>query len=162
MEQGQVFCIMNESLFQVPRIQNDHGLSSIKEMYTIADTPEELAAALGIDPEGLRATLEQYGEYVRSGVDEEFGKAASALTSDFSEGPYYGVKAVTENHTVYGGIKTDNSARVLRADGSIIPGLYAAGEVALFKTAGRSPLPESIDMGRVAVGNAIETVISVQ
>ena len=45
MEQGQVFCIMNESLFQVPRIQNDHGLSSIKEMYTIADTPEELAAA---------------------------------------------------------------------------------------------------------------------
>lgn len=121
MEQGQVFCIMNESLFQVPRIQNDHGLSSIKEMYTIADTPEELAAALGIDPEGLRATLEQYGEYVRSGVDEAFGKAASALTSDFSEGPYYGVKAVTENHTVYGGIKTDNSARVLRADGSIIP-----------------------------------------
>ena len=45
---------------------------------------------------------------------------------------------------------------MLREDGSVIEGLYAAGEVACFKTGGRAPLPESIDMGRVAVRTIAE------
>ena len=150
MEQGQVFCIMDETVMNQGKTKNDTGLSNIREMYVICDTIEELAAELGIDPEGLAATVQRYGEFVRNGVDEDFGKAATALTGDFSAGPYYGVKANVENHTVYGGIEIDNSGRVLREDGTVIEGLYAAGELAMFKTAGRAPLPECIDMGRVA------------
>ncbi|MDO4547999.1 MAG: FAD-binding protein, partial [Clostridia bacterium] len=150
MEEGQVFCIMDETVMNQGRIKNDTGLSNITEMYTICDTLEELAAELGIDPAGLVATAERYGEFVRNGVDEDFGKAATGLTGDFSKGPYYGVKANVENHTVYGGIEIDNNGHVLDESGDIIGGLYAAGEVAMFKTGGRAPLPECVDMGREA------------
>ena len=55
-----------------------------------------------------------------------------------------------ENHTVYGGVVVDNDMRVLDANGEVIEGLLGAGEFACFKTAGRGPLSEAIDMGRVA------------
>lgn len=149
MKQDQVFCIMDSVVFSDGRVASDTGLSNIVEMYTVCDTLDELAVELGIDPAGLAATAERYGEFVRNGVDEDYGKAASSLTGDFTKGPFYGVKANVENHTVYGGIEVDNGGHVLREDGSVIDGLYAAGELIMFKTGGRCPLPETVDMGRI-------------
>jgi fumarate reductase flavoprotein subunit len=153
MEQAEVFCILDATLMESDRVRGDIGLSSIREMYTKADTVEELANKLGINAANLKETIATYGEYVRKGADEQFGKPSTALTSELSTSPYYGVKSKVENHLVFGGLNIDNGAHVLRDDGSIVEGLYAVGETALFKEAGRSPLSYSIDTGRLAVAS---------
>ena len=149
LAQEKAYCIMNEDLFNVPGIKNGHGLSCIKEMYIIRDTIEELAEAIGVPADNLKATVERYGEFVRNGKDEDFGKSANALTSDFSKGPYYVVAAQPENHTVYGGITTHIDMQVLREDGSAASGLYSAGEINCAKIP-RLNLSMTIDQGRVA------------
>ena len=146
--QGDVWCIMDEATFTAPAVATDVGGNP--DMYVICDTLEELAYELGIDAEGLKATAERYGEFVHNKVDEDFGKAENGLVGDYSVGPFYGLKAVVENHTNYGGIATDLNARVLNKDGEAIEGLFAAGEVACLKTPGRGPLSEAIDLGRIA------------
>lgn len=154
-QDGDVFAILDQAIMDRPEIKNDHGLSNILAMYEVADTLEELAQKLGINPAGLVKTVEEYGSYVQSGEDLAFGKSKDILTSDFSSGPYYGVKAVSETHTNYGGVVTDIYSRALKADGTPIPGLYAAGEVARFLDAGRAPFTTSIHMGRVAAQTAL-------
>lgn len=146
--QGDVWLLMDEATFTAPAVATDIGGNP--DMYVICDTLEELAVELGIDAEGLKTTAERYGEFVRNGVDEDFGKAKSGLVGDFSKGPYYGVKTVIENHTVYGGVVVNNDAQVLNANGEVIEGLLGAGEFVCFKTPGRGPLAEAIDFGRIA------------
>ncbi|NLJ58622.1 MAG: FAD-dependent oxidoreductase, partial [Tissierellia bacterium] len=73
-ENSTVYTIMDQTIMDLDVIKNDHGLSNIIEMYEVADTVEELAEKLGIDPEGLRTTIDNYGSYVRNGEDLEFGK----------------------------------------------------------------------------------------
>lgn len=146
--QDACWMIMDDATFNTTSILTD--ISGNPDMYVIRDTLDELASELGIDPEGLKATAARYGEFVRNGVDEDFAKEKIALVGDFSKGPYYGVKTVIENHTSYGGLSIDNQARVLNEQGEPIEGLLAAGEVACFKTAGRCPLSETIDFGRIA------------
>ena len=149
LDQDEVFCIADQAIMDIPSVKADVGLSANMELYTVADTVEELAEKLGLDPEALAETISTYGEYVRNGEDLEFGKGAAFLTSDFSTGPYYAVKVSPELHTNFGGIVTDADTHVLNSDGGIIPGLFAAGECA------SSPLQRNnntlcVEMGRVA------------
>ena len=44
-----------------------------------------------------------------------------------AEAPFYAVPDHPGDVGTYGGVVTDEHARVLRADGSVIPGLYATG-----------------------------------
>jgi len=106
-----------------------------------ADTIEGLAEACGIPPAALRATTDRFNAFARSGVDEDFGRGASAydqFLGDYThrpnpslgaveQGPFYAVQVVPGDVGTFGGVVTDAHARVLRADGSAIPGLYATG-----------------------------------
>lgn len=91
-----------------------------------ADTIEDLAKLLEIDPGVLAAELDAYNAVCESGVDEEFGKEAQYLIP-MHEGPYYGVLAYAFIRAIAGGLKTNRNFEVVREDGSSIPGLYAAG-----------------------------------
>jgi fumarate reductase flavoprotein subunit len=135
--QDAVFCIMDQEMMNLEVIREDHGCSNIIEMYEIANTPEELAGKLGIDPVGLSATVERYRRFVASGRDAEFNKSPLKMRSRFITPPYYGVKSIIENHTNHGGILVDEDLRVLNAQGNPIPGLYAIGE-AIADTGGGS------------------------
>ncbi len=87
---------------------------------------KELAEAIGIDAETLEKTVDSYNEICKSGVDEQYQKDPMYLIP-VSEGPYYAVKGQTVALGGLGGIRTNSRLNVTRADGSIIPGLYAAG-----------------------------------
>jgi 3-oxosteroid 1-dehydrogenase len=105
------------------------------------DTIEELAAQLNIKPQTLRATVDRFNGFVASGKDEDFHRGAraydrwlgdpyhkpSATLGSISEGPFYAVPVVPGDVGTYGGVVTDEFARVLREDGSVISGLYATG-----------------------------------
>lgn len=95
----------------------------------VADSIEELAEKIGCEPATLRKTFDRYCELVEKGVDEDFGKPAEFLHP--IQGPKYAALRLHPCVTVsFGGLETDNAARVLKPDGSYIPNLFAAGEVA--------------------------------
>jgi 3-oxosteroid 1-dehydrogenase len=106
-----------------------------------AGTLAGLAEKIGVPAEALEATVERFNGFARTGVDEDFHRGESAYDKYYSDpkvtpncslhtidqAPYYAVKIVPGDLGTKGGLVTDERARVLRADGSVIEGLYAAG-----------------------------------
>ena len=94
-----------------------------------ADTPEELAALIGIEPQALRATIERYNQYCRDGFDRECFKEPQDLIP-FGKAPYYAVCAKLGTDGAFGGIQVNENMQAYRADGSLIDGLYVTGDFA--------------------------------
>ena len=106
-----------------------------------ADTIEELAGICGIDPTGLKKTVERFNGFCRTGVDEDYGRGSrefdrahgdptikpNACLGPIEQGPFYAVAMYPADVGTAGGVVTDQFARVLKEDGSVIPGLYATG-----------------------------------
>ncbi len=105
-----------------------------------ADDLAGLAAAAGVDGDGLVKTVARFNEFAASGRDEDFGRGDSAYDRYYGDPrlanpnlaplerpPFYAVKIVPGDLGTKGGLVTDARARVLRADGTVIEGLYAAG-----------------------------------
>lgn len=83
----------------------------------------ELAAAIGADAATFEKTISEYQAAIEKGEDK-FNR--SHLPANF-DGPYYAVKITGEIRHTQGGMATDVAGHVLRADKSLIKGLYAAG-----------------------------------
>jgi len=108
-----------------------------------AETLVELAVKIGVPADSLVATIERFNDFAKSGVDEDFHRGESAYDKYYSDptvtpncslapiakGPFYAVTIVPGDLGTKGGLLTDEHAQVLREDGSVIPGLYAAGNV---------------------------------
>ncbi len=106
-----------------------------------ADSIEDLARACGLDPKALRGTVERFNGFARSGRDEDFHRGESAYDNFFGDPkvgpnhnlgaiekpPFYAVRLYPGDVGTAGGLVTDEYARVLRDDGSVIEGLYATG-----------------------------------
>ncbi len=106
-----------------------------------AATVEGLATAIGVPPATLRATVTRFNAQARTGTDADFGRGVSVYDHYYTDPavlpnsclaslwlpPYYAFKIVPGDLGTKGGMVTDARARVLRPDGSVIPGLYAAG-----------------------------------
>jgi 3-oxosteroid 1-dehydrogenase len=106
-----------------------------------APTVEELAARLDMDPARLRGTVDRFNGFARSGVDGDFGRGNSAYDRYYGDptvrpnpnlgplekGPFTAYRVVIGDLGTKGGVVTDAEGRALREDGSVIPGLYAAG-----------------------------------
>lgn len=99
-----------------------------KGMTVKADTVEELAKAIGVPEANLKATVESWNKYVADKNDTEFGRK-TGMDRDMSKAPYYAIKVSPGIHHTMGGLKINTNTEVLKADGTAIPGLYAAGEV---------------------------------
>ena len=93
------------------------------------NTLEELAKLTGIPPESLKESLARYNAQQKAGVDEDFGRSATEMTAVLETSPFYAVRVTPAIHHTMGGLSVDTDTRVLKADGTPIPGLYAAGEV---------------------------------
>ena len=106
-----------------------------------ADSIAELAKMCGLDPAALQATVDRYNGQVRTGKDEDFSRGARAYDrflgdgyhkhhstlGTIEKGPFYAAQIYPGDVGTYGGVVTDDHARVLRVDGSVIEGLYATG-----------------------------------
>lgn len=92
-----------------------------------ADTIEDLANAMGVDPAALSDSVARYNEACASGKDEDFGKDAAYLTA-IETAPYYAVRIYVCTGGTIGGVRTNADYQVIREDGSVIGGLYAGGE----------------------------------
>ena len=100
-----------------------------------------LAQAAGVAADGLAKTVTRFNEFAAAGRDEEFGRGESAYDRYYGDPrvrpnpnlaplarpPFYAARIVPGDLGTKGGLRTDSRARVLREDGTVISGLYAAG-----------------------------------
>ena len=100
----------------------------IKKGYTkTGATYEELAKELDIDPVAFANTMETWNSYVEAKNDPDFGRTSFA--NPLNNGPYYAIKVTAGVHHTMGGVTINSATEVLKEDGTVIPGLFAAGEV---------------------------------
>ncbi|HZU62846.1 MAG TPA: FAD-binding protein [Novosphingobium sp.] len=107
----------------------------------VADTLDELARKAGIDPAGLADEVAKFNTYCQTGKDLDFNRGGRGYDNWFGDptvkpnpnlgqiarGPFYAMELVPGDVGTSGGIVTDEHARALRGDGSVIEGLYATG-----------------------------------
>lgn len=90
-----------------------------------ADTLDELAEMLGIDAEGLSATVEEYNQICADGYDP-LGKSAEYL-QPIQTAPFYAAQYYPSAYGTLGGVTVDEELQVLDDEGAAIGGLFAAG-----------------------------------
>lgn len=93
------------------------------------DTLDEMAQLTGLDAETLKATVARYNELCDAGEDADFAKPAEYMKR--VDAPYYMMRMPLIVTDGYDGVKIDTNAQALRADGTPIQGLYAAGSCAV-------------------------------
>lgn len=117
------------------------------------NTLRELAAKAGIDADALEAEVKRYNAFAETGVDLDFKKGGNELerrsgdpqqkpnpnVGPLSHAPFYAVKLLPGDFSTLAGLRTDAQARVIDAQGRVIPGLYAAGNDNSTMAGGNSP-----------------------
>lgn len=115
-------------------------LKKMGELVT-ADTIEELADKMKVDKSTFLTTIERFNGFAHEGIDRDYGRGRTAYDRYYSnplvkpnpnlgtieKGPFTAQKIYPGDLGTKGGLVTDEWARVLRKDGSIIEGLYSAG-----------------------------------
>ncbi len=111
------------------------------DFLTRANTLDELASKMGINPSVLSQTVDRFNVDARNGVDRDFHRGETAFDKFYGDpdvepnpcmapiekAPFYGLTVVPGELGTKGGLETDEFARVLTSTGETIPGLYATG-----------------------------------
>ena len=126
----------------------------------ISDSWDDIAEFMGMAPEVLKNTIDEYNAACDKGRDDVFIKAADSLVP-LRTPPYYAIRCYLSLLVTHGGIRINHRTEVVDDRENSIPGLYAAGVEAAGKEAGtyNSALPGhslgfSVHSGRIAGENA--------
>jgi len=142
---GYVWAISDKASLEAKGVVRGLGMEFIT-----ADTFEELGEKMGLDAAAVAETLNNYNSYVDAGHDPEFGRLLLAKL----EAPYCAVAVVPCEIITYGGIARNANAEVIRADGTVIPGLYTAGEASANSAYMGFTLTNAYAWGRIAGAGA--------
>jgi fumarate reductase flavoprotein subunit len=146
------------NLDKVLRTELEKGTTEIFE----ADSIEELAKKLGIEPAVLKATVDEYNRFCEKGHDDLFAKDPRHLRP--IRGPrFYAIRVRTVTLGTLGGIKINERMEVVDKKDEAIPGLYAGGEDAAGMCGDSYPLniasggssAFAVTSGRIAAKNAL-------
>ncbi|KAL3584388.1 hypothetical protein FPOAC2_14477 [Fusarium poae] len=133
-----------------------------------SDTIDGLAEQIGVPKHSLQATVSEWNTMCHQGIDKHFHRGEdryqqfigdptvvpNPCMGPVKESPFYAIRIFPGDAGTRGGLRTDQHARVLRADGSVISGLFAGGNasVALLGTQGvGTTLAPAMTEGFVAV-----------
>ncbi|MBP1762530.1 MAG: flavocytochrome c [Firmicutes bacterium] len=91
---------------------------------------EELAGKYKIPQDALKETLSRYNSFIANGEDLDFKKLDIKNYLPIEKPPFYAVRLWPKIHHCMGGIMVNKECQVMNLDSKVIPGLYAAGEIA--------------------------------
>ncbi|SDE11279.1 FAD-dependent oxidoreductase [Nocardioides lianchengensis] len=126
-EGGRGWIVLDERVHEACLSFTDYRDTVESGVTRTADDAAALAAAIEVDPEVLAATLEAARASAADGTPDEHGRTRWEAPL---EAPYRAVPVTPALFHTQGGLVVDEHARVLRADGSAVPGLYASGGAA--------------------------------
>lgn len=139
---GYAYYIYDQNLYDSSYRLRKHTKQGL---HIKADTLEELAKKINIPYETLLKTKEEYNKGVRGEMKDKFRE--KPFNREFkNEGPYYAAKVESAIHMTKGGVVANEKTEVLKNDGKIAKGLYAAGEV----TNTSAAYSASVIFGRIA------------
>ena len=147
----------------LPLVPDWFQRSGVRQILKKGKTVEDLARNMGVDAGLLAATVARFNQFAPDGVDPDFdrGKAAydmmygdprvtpNPCLRPLAKGPFYAMPIYPGDIGTNGGLRTDDKARVVRADGKAIGGLYAIGNNAA------SVMGESYPGAGVTIGPAL-------
>ncbi len=123
---GFVWDIYDQRLHDLGMKFDDYREAVNAQAIISAETIEALATEIGLKPETLSKTLDEYHSHAKGGTIDPFGRTDCQTL----KGPFFAVKVTGALFHTQGGLKVDMNARVLHKDGSAITNLYAGGGVA--------------------------------
>lgn len=150
---GYVWAISDEATINELKIKRASDMEYIK-----ANSIEELAKLTGVNAAGLTETINNYNSYAQAGFDPEFKRTASEGMTKLTA-PYVALSVVPCEIITYGGIVRNEWAEVLRADGSIIEGLYVAGEASANSSYMGFTVSNAFTWGRIAGQSAADYIL---
>lgn len=157
-EGGYAYLIFDQQVFD--------NLSTIKD-YMKADIVEdeenlaELADDIHVDEATLIQTIADWNKTITDKTTDPFNRT-TGKDQTISKAPYYAVKVAPAIYHTMGGVEINTKAEVLSTNQSVIPGLFAAGEVTGGvhgeSRIGGNAIAEVIVFGRIAGQSAVEYV----
>jgi fumarate reductase flavoprotein subunit len=129
LAQGEyAYALFDQRIFDIAMQEEEfaelHAHGGLKTGNTVA----EVARVQGLDGEVAEESVAAYSDAARRGADDPFGRTAFGLAP--LQAPFYSCRVVPALFHTQGGLKVDNDGRVLRRDGSPVPGLFAGGGAA--------------------------------
>lgn len=103
---------------------------TLSELASIINSHAYKGNHINMQEEKLISTIKQHNEYVKNGLDPDFGKVIDKnVMMTIDQGPYYAIPQWPSVHHTMGGLTINEKTEVQDVWGKIIPHLYAAGEV---------------------------------
>ena len=106
---------------------NEYEAFTKQGIMTTCDDLKCVADFTKIPFDQLQKTVKRVSDMAGKGNDKDFNHRAGLM--DMQQGKYYVIKAVPSTHHTMGGVRINEKAEALTAEGKVIPGLWAAGEV---------------------------------
>ncbi|KAI9148338.1 3-ketosteroid 1-dehydrogenase helE [Paramyrothecium foliicola] len=144
-----------------------------------ANTIQDLAGQIGVDPKSLEATVTNWNAACKIGEDPDFGRGSDAYQryigdpglglnpqmGPIHKGPFYATRVYAGNAGTRGGLVIDEHSRVIKNDGTAIRGLYAAGNAAASFITGSPPgagatLGPAITFAYLAVQHMVSGIVN--
>ena len=161
--QGLAYQIFDGKVIERKLLRDEYNIPEVTRFE--ANTIEELAVGLDIDPQGLVEEIEAYNKAVRTDIEYnptikdgrcteglEVNKTNWAETIDTP--PYVGYAVTTGISFTFGGVKINNRGQIMNSSLEPIPGLYAAGEMVgglfYYNYPGGSGLSAGMTFGKLA------------
>ena len=106
---------------------NEYEAFTKQGVMTTCDDLKCIADFTKIPFDQLQKTVKRVSDMAGKGNDKDFNHRSGLV--DMQQGKYYVIKAVPSTHHTMGGVRINEKAEALTAEGKVIPGLWAAGEV---------------------------------
>lgn len=169
MTQNTMYTVFDRTILETTLADNPDVLAEVDSAsepdLAIADTLEEAAEQLGLNPTTLRTTVDQYNDLCNLGEDTDFGKSAQ-LIIPIENPPFYIGKLSQYYLVAIGGIECDINGQCLGAGKQPIPGLYAVGTDGCMLYRNIYPIniggtcnANNINSGRMAADHAHSTYV---
>lgn len=150
---GYVWAISDEATVTEKEIKRGLDMEFVK-----ADTVEELAEKIGVEAAALQETIDSYNKAAAEGFDPAFKRTADQGMTAL-KAPYIANAVVPCEIITYGGVARNEWAEVIRADGSIIEGLYVAGEASANSAYMGFTISNALTWGRIAGESAADYIL---